>query len=98
MPSKFSAALAVRISAEAEQLRRELEAEMKLPANRIVEAAFRRLKADLDRRASDTAGRSEDAAPTRAAFRMSGRCAGAPRQGPWKQRRVGLDPRTVHEF
>jgi|HubBroStandDraft_2_1064218.scaffolds.fasta_scaffold2556245_1 hypothetical protein len=56
MPSKFSAALAVRISAEAEQLRRELEAEMKLPANRIVEAAFRRLKADLDRRASDTAG------------------------------------------
>ena len=54
MPSKLTAALAVRISAEAEQLRRELEAAMKLPANRIVEAALRSLKADLDRRASDT--------------------------------------------
>ena len=33
MSSKLTAALAVRISAEAEQLRRELEAAMKLPAN-----------------------------------------------------------------
>ena len=49
MPSKLTAALAVRISPEADRLRRELEQTLNLPANRVVEEALRRLKADLAR-------------------------------------------------
>jgi hypothetical protein len=48
-PSKLTAALTVRVSPEADQLRRELEQVMRLPANRVVEAALRSLKADLSR-------------------------------------------------
>jgi hypothetical protein len=49
MSSKLTAALTVRVSPEADRLRRELEAEMKLPANRVVEAALHTLKAELER-------------------------------------------------
>jgi hypothetical protein len=49
MSTKLTAALAVRVSAEADQLRRELERVMRLPANRVVEAALKSLKADLER-------------------------------------------------
>jgi hypothetical protein len=49
MPSKLTASLTVRVSPEVDQLRRELELAMRLPANRVVEEALRCLKADLDR-------------------------------------------------
>jgi hypothetical protein len=49
MSSKLTAALTVRVSPEADRLRRELEAEMKLPANQVVEAALHTLKAELER-------------------------------------------------
>ena len=49
MCSKLTAALTVRVSPETDQLRRELEAEMKLPANRVIEAALQTLKAELER-------------------------------------------------
>jgi hypothetical protein len=55
MPSKLTASLTVRVSPEVDRLRRELEQAMKLPANRVVEEALLRLKADLDRcRASES--------------------------------------------
>ena len=56
MCSKLTAALTVRDSPETDQLRRELEAEMKLPANRVVEAALQTLKAELERSRSAPAG------------------------------------------
>lgn len=49
MPSKLTASLTVRVSPEIDRLRRDLEQAMRLPANRVVEEALRRLKADLDR-------------------------------------------------
>lgn len=49
MCGKLTAALTVRVSPETDQLRRELEVEMKLPANRVVEAALQTLKAELKR-------------------------------------------------
>jgi hypothetical protein len=49
MSSKLTAALTVRVSPEADQLRRDLEAEMKLPANRVIEAALQSLKTELER-------------------------------------------------
>jgi hypothetical protein len=49
MPSKLTASLTVRVSPEVDRLRRELEQSMRLSANRVVEEALRRLKADLDR-------------------------------------------------
>ena len=49
MPSKLTASLTVRVSPEVDRLRRDLEQAMRLPANRVVEEALRRLKADLDR-------------------------------------------------
>jgi hypothetical protein len=52
MSGKLTAALTVRVNPEADQLRRELEAEMKLPANRVIEAALHALKAELERRRS----------------------------------------------
>jgi hypothetical protein len=55
-PSNLTAALTVRVSPEADQLRRELQQAMRLPANRVVEAALRALKADLNRgRAAESA-------------------------------------------
>ena len=55
-PSKLTASLTVRVSPEADQLRRELEQRLKLPANRVVEQALRSLKADLNRgRGAETA-------------------------------------------
>ena len=55
MPSKLTASLTVRVIPEVDRLRRELEQAMKLPANRVVEEALLRLKADLDRcRASES--------------------------------------------
>jgi hypothetical protein len=50
MSGKLTAALTVRVSAEADRLRRELEAEMELPANRVIEAALQSLKTERDRR------------------------------------------------
>jgi hypothetical protein len=50
MSSKLTAALTVRVSPEADRLRRELEAEMELPANRVIEAALQSLKTERDRR------------------------------------------------
>lgn len=50
MSGRLTAALTVRVSPEADQLRRELEAEMKLPANRVIEAALHALKEELERR------------------------------------------------
>jgi hypothetical protein len=50
MSGRLTAALTVRVSPEADQLRRELEAEMKLPANRVIEAALHTLKDELERR------------------------------------------------
>jgi hypothetical protein len=47
--SKITAQLTVRVSPEVDHLRRELQEAMRLPANRVVEEALRRLKADLDR-------------------------------------------------
>jgi hypothetical protein len=44
---KLTASLTVRVSPEADQLRRELEQTLNLSANRLVEEALRRLKADL---------------------------------------------------
>jgi hypothetical protein len=56
MPSKLTAALNLRVSPEADQLRRELERRMRLPAYRVVEEALRSLKAYLNRdRATETA-------------------------------------------
>ena len=49
-PSKLTAALTVRVSPEADQLRRELEQRLKLPANRVVEQALLALKAQLHNR------------------------------------------------
>jgi hypothetical protein len=57
MSSKLTAALTVRVSPEADRLRRELEAEMKLPANRIIEAALQSLKTELERSRSAPAVR-----------------------------------------
>jgi hypothetical protein len=51
---RLTAVCAVRISAEADRLRPELQEITGLPANRLVERSFQALKADLDRR-----GRSE---------------------------------------
>lgn len=50
MSGKLTAALTVRVSPEADRLRRELEAEMELPANRVIEAALQSLKTERDRR------------------------------------------------
>ena len=50
MSGRLTAALTVRVSPEADQLRREIEAEMKLPANRVIEAALHTLKDERDRR------------------------------------------------
>jgi hypothetical protein len=49
MSGRLTASLTVRVSPEADRLRRELEAEMKLPANRVVEAALHTLKSELER-------------------------------------------------
>jgi hypothetical protein len=49
--SALTAALAVRISPEADRLRRELQAVLKEPANKIVERALRALKAEVERHA-----------------------------------------------
>jgi hypothetical protein len=57
MPSKLTATLAVRITPEAEQLRRELQQTLNSPANKVVEEALRHLKTDLTR-----CGASEQAA------------------------------------
>jgi hypothetical protein len=57
MSSKLTAAHTVRVSPEADRLRRELEAEMKLPANRIIEAALQSLKTELERSRSAPAVR-----------------------------------------
>jgi hypothetical protein len=56
MAGRLTAALTVRVSPEADQIRRELEAEMKLPANRVVEAALHTLKDELERRKSTQVG------------------------------------------
>jgi hypothetical protein len=45
--SKITAQLTVRVSPEIDQLRRELERAMELPANRVVERALLALKAQL---------------------------------------------------
>jgi hypothetical protein len=45
----LTAALAVRISPEADRLRRELQAALKEPANKIVERALQALKAEVQR-------------------------------------------------
>ena len=57
MSGKLTAALTVRVSPEADRLRRELEAEMELPANRVIEAALQSLKTERDRRRSAPAVR-----------------------------------------
>ena len=49
--SALTAALAVRISPEADRLRWELQAVLKQPANKIVERALRALKAEVERHA-----------------------------------------------
>jgi hypothetical protein len=49
MASRLTAALTVRVSPEADRLRRELEAELNLPANQVVEAALQSLKSELER-------------------------------------------------
>jgi hypothetical protein len=55
-PSKLTASLNIRVSPEADELRRELQQAMRLPANKIVEEALRSLKADLNRgRAAESA-------------------------------------------
>ena len=54
MPSKLTASLMVRVSPEVDQIRRELEQAMRLPAYRVVEEALRRLKADFDQCRSST--------------------------------------------
>ena len=46
---RLTAVCAVRISAEADRLRAELQELTGLPANRLVERAFKALKEDLDR-------------------------------------------------
>jgi hypothetical protein len=56
MSGRLTAALTVRVSPEADQLRRELEAAMKLPANRVIEAALHTLKDELERRKSTHVG------------------------------------------
>jgi hypothetical protein len=53
--SKITAQLTVRVSPEIDQLRRELERAMELPANRVVERALLALKAQLHSRPSDAA-------------------------------------------
>ena len=47
---RLTAVCAVRISAEADRLRAELQEITGLPANRLVERSFQALKADLERR------------------------------------------------
>jgi hypothetical protein len=49
--SALTAALAVRISPEADRLRWELQAALKQPANKIVERALWALKAEMKRHA-----------------------------------------------
>ena len=56
MSGRLTAALTVRVTPEADRLRRELEAEMKLPANRVIEAALHTLKAELERSRFGTDG------------------------------------------
>jgi hypothetical protein len=46
---RLTAVCAVRISAEADRLRAELQDKTGLPANRLVERSFEALKRDLDR-------------------------------------------------
>jgi hypothetical protein len=46
---RLTAVCAVRISAEADRLRAELQEITGLPANRLVERSFEALKRDLDR-------------------------------------------------
>ena len=47
--SSLTAALAVRISPEADRLRWELQAALKQPANKVVERALVALKAEIER-------------------------------------------------
>jgi hypothetical protein len=60
--SALTAALAVRISPETDRLRRELQAALKQPANKIVERALVALKAEIERHGVT---RTPDLAPTR---------------------------------
>jgi hypothetical protein len=51
-PRRLTAVCAVRISAEADQLRAELQEITGLPANRLIERSLQALKDDLERRCS----------------------------------------------
>jgi hypothetical protein len=53
---RLTAVCAVRISAEADRLRAELQDKTGLPANRLVERGFEALKRDLDRREASSGG------------------------------------------